>query len=507
MAPVSYESTVELALSIVSSTFVRNSKDLCRLLAVSKGLQAAIISPGGSSREFLLRFHCHGNLARACDFASWMQKYHMLVKQLILSGPYEGISDDVRAALVLGLRPPLQLASLTISGFYPLPYLQQVDAQQLIDLSIDFDSSYPDGSVQPLVTELGRFSKLQDLHWEDLAVASTTREQLSFSSLAQLTALKRLTVWDKHALPRVWQHTPSQLQYLDCVDLDDVALSNMHHLRQLKGLTLLFQCVTGTALAAAAKCWTQLQALEVFTHPSSEIAEQLISAVSAMTSLQQLQLHHLPNITQQDIASIAQASRLTRLELSFDAPGPPVPLHLSPWTALQQLHNLQMRNDDINFPTVALTTFGFTLTRLPLLRCLKLGVALHQQALAQVLCCTQLTGLHLHCADCPAVIAEDEESLPFIEPADALYLIPSYFQLNIIALHMKQLQELTIMACQQDELLAILDGPLLPNLNQLRLYPGQPQAQFASEESVMALLDAIQQVRPALHVRFGSKLQ
>lgn len=115
----------------------------------------------------------------------------------------------------------------------------------------------------------------------------------------------------------------------------------------------------------------------------------------------------------------------------------------------------------------------------------------------QVLCCSQLTALHLLC---PNRFAEDEEGLPITGPADAMYHTPSCFQLNIIALNMKQLQELTIMACQRDELLAILDGPLLPNLNQLRLYPGQPQAQFASEESVMALRDAIQQARPALDV-------
>jgi hypothetical protein len=115
----------------------------------------------------------------------------------------------------------------------------------------------------------------------------------------------------------------------------------------------------------------------------------------------------------------------------------------------------------------------------------------------QVLCCSQLTELLLHCADCTA---EDEDGLPIIGPANALYHTPSCFQLNIIALNMKQLQKLTIMACQQDELLAILDGPLLPNLNQLWLYPGQPQAQFASKESLMALRDAIQQARPALDV-------
>jgi hypothetical protein len=364
---------------------VRNAKQLCRLLAVSKGLQAALISQGGSSRGFVLSFDCRsGTLARTCAFASWMQKYHMLVKQLDLSGLYDAVSDDHRAALVLGLRPPLQLASLTISSSYPLPYLQQVDAQQLIALKVDFTSSELDAdSIQAVVTELGRFSKLQDLHWDEYAIASTTREQLSFSALAQLTALKRLKVCHEHPLQGVWQHTPSQLQYLECVDLDDVALSHMHHLRQLKYLTLACQQATGTALAAAAKCWTNIQGLDVIIQPSSDSAEWLTSAVRAMTSLEQLVIYVLPSLTQQDIASIAQASRLTSLELYFDA-HMPVSLDLSPLTSLQQLQNLRVSNYTADNPIVALTTFGFTLTRLPLLRCLEIGVALHQQALAQV---------------------------------------------------------------------------------------------------------------------------
>jgi hypothetical protein len=121
----------------------------------------------------------------------------------------------------------------------------------------------------------------------------------------------------------------------------------------------------------------------------------------------------------------------------------------------------------------------------------------------QVLCCSQLTELHLYCRDYAEFGGntsgdEVEEGLPFIDPADARYHIPSCFQLNIIALHMKQLQALTIMACQQDKLLAILDGPLLPNLKQLCLNFHKKHAHLKTAEGVQELLHAISRARPAV---------
>jgi hypothetical protein len=63
---------------------------------------------------------------------------------------------------------------------------------------------------------------------------------------------------------------------------------------------------------------------------------------------------------------------------------------------------------------------------------------------------------------------------------------------------MKQLQVLTIMACQQDKLLAILDGPLLPNLQQLYLDFHIKYAQLKTAEGVQELLHAISRARPTV---------
>jgi hypothetical protein len=53
---------------------------------------------------------------------------------------------------------------------------------------------------------------------------------------------------------------------------------------------------------------------------------------------------------------------------------------------------------------------------------------------------------HLHCREYNIGCTEDDRELPFIDPADALYDKPSCLLLLSIALHMKQLQVLTVMA-------------------------------------------------------------
>jgi len=102
-------------LSIVSSTTVGDFKDLCNLLMVSKGLQAAIISKGGNSR-CKLKFQTQGsNLARTGSFGYWVSKYHMLVKQLSFAAPNSNdqlIVDAHATAISQSLHPPLQLWSL-----------------------------------------------------------------------------------------------------------------------------------------------------------------------------------------------------------------------------------------------------------------------------------------------------------------------------------------------------------------------------------------------------------
>lgn len=124
-----------------------------------------------------------------------------------------------------------------------------------------------------------------------------------------------------------------------------------------------------------------------------------------------------------------------------------------------------------------------------------------------MLSCTQLTSLQLRCTK--YTIDEDDLNNPddddqlLVDPRDALYHVPACFQLNAIALHMVQLQVLTMTACQEDELLAVLGGPWLPHLNELWLLSNQQHAQLEPEE-VEALLSTIRQARPALKVSFIS---
>lgn len=74
----------------------------------------------------------------------------------------------------------------------------------------------------------------------------------------------------------------------------------------------------------------------------------------------------------------------------------------------------------------------------------------------------------------------DDQPFPWpADPNDALYHVPFCFQLNMIALHMKQLQVLSIAACQQRTLEAVLGGTLLPNLRRLQLYAHTKHAHAA----------------------------
>jgi hypothetical protein len=137
----------ELALSIASSTIVKTAEDLCNLLAVSKGFRTAILSKGGSLSRLNLMFDCY-DVFRTEAFASWMQKYHMLVKHVALFGDFEDPTDDHIDALALGLSAPVQLESLHISHAWPLELLQEVDAQQLTTLRLSCNARQLGASMQ-----------------------------------------------------------------------------------------------------------------------------------------------------------------------------------------------------------------------------------------------------------------------------------------------------------------------------------------------------------------------
>eukprot|EP00775_Hariotina_reticulata_P006004 gene6004-biopygen7799 len=329
---------------------------------------------------------------------------------------------DHAHALLLGLRPPLRLESLSIDNSRPLKFLQQVDAQQLTALTA-LDSSTGSAAVQALATELGRLSKLQLLFCGPMSFIFA---ELCFSSsLAQLTDLR---------------------------------------------------------------CMPQLQALEIMCEDDDQdpaAALHALQALQAMCSLQRLELEYLRQVTPGPIASIAQASSLTSLQLEFNDSHDPVKLDLSAFTALQQLRDLNVCHRCPLKAPVAVATFGHSLTHLPLLNGLTLCVALHDLALAQnalfaptsvfdcaavgqVWLCTQLTALKLRCwryswNDCV------DDDWPHFNEDNELYHVPGCFQFHAIAIHLTQLQLLCICICPRDKLVAILNSPWLPHLKQLEL--------------------------------------
>jgi hypothetical protein len=372
----------ELALSIACTTAVNELKSFLSLLAVSKGLQAAIISRGVTSKWTLHYTPGNSSLAHTCAFADWLQKYHMLVKRLHLNTPcsrLQQLSDDHAIALSMGLRFPLQLVSLIITEAVPLKLLQHVDAQQLTALRV-LSLSHKEDAVasRDLATELGRFCQLQRL---ELRLPAASREGYG-SSLAQLTALTQLTL-DWPCSPASCPYIPSQLQSLHCTWLNDAALSNMHHLLELTELVLNDPLVTGAALAAAARCLSKLRVLTIATVVSeAPIDEEVLQALCNFSALQRLQIEHLTYLTGYDITIIGQASKLTSLSLEFNC-WDPFDLDLSGLTALQQLQILFVGSYD-GSPCMAVTTFGDALRNLKQLTELTVGGSLRDLALAQV---------------------------------------------------------------------------------------------------------------------------
>jgi hypothetical protein len=379
----------ELVLSIATSTAVKGTKDLCNLLAVSKGLQAAIRSRQGNSR-WQLEFTCQiGNLARTVSFVCWLQKYHMLVNVLLVDCDTEAsqqqAADAHALAMSLGLRPPLKLASLNITHPTPLKLLQQVDAQQLTSLKLSQMISAPGGSPPALIAEIGRLCNLQELtfhfclqldadHHAPLAVA----EMGACSSLSQLTALKRLHVCSRMP-PAFWQHIPPQLSSLLNFWMDDAQLRNMRELVQLQELHLGCGSVTGAMLTAAGRHMPQLRQLGFSAANEVVGAREQLQALHTLPALQRLSVYQLPTFAEQDVAIIAQASSLTRLHISLNLSRADS-LTLAGLTALKHLVDLGFVCHAWQQSAVV-TTFGHLLTQL---KQLSLKVSLHAVALAQV---------------------------------------------------------------------------------------------------------------------------
>jgi hypothetical protein len=352
------------------------------MLAVSKGLQAAMVSQEGN-RGWAVDFCCHQSRpARTVSFSYWLVKYRMLVKDLsciYIPSPYptsSGLQGEEEGAhttaLLLGLRPPLQLSNLSITHPKPLKLLQHVDPQQLTVLRLIGISRDPDPAAAVLAAQ-GRFSKLRELRLDSLLPvtlsswrsSSSSASGWSFdSSLAQLTALECLKISGRYP-PAGWQHIPSQLQSLDCHLVDDEALSNMHHLVQLTKLVVYNPEMTGAALATMGRCMLQLRILKIQGRGKFDVAhDQLRQAMQAMSALQELQLSCLPKLTQQHVASIAQASSLTSLKLQAVSTGY-APIDLSDLAMLRKLHHLAVK---INHS--ALATFDNSFTDLTLLKSL-----------------------------------------------------------------------------------------------------------------------------------------
>jgi len=369
----------ELALSL-AITAVTNIRDLCNLLAVSKGLQAAIVSGSGCRKPAILYYHNVHTLAKTVGFACWLQTYHALVSELKLrydssttQGP-DVNAHELEAAMCLGLRPPLKLRTLVLNHPRPLKLLRQVDPQQLEKLTLFGESP------EALAADFGRFRGLQSLSLCLSHQRMTDGGSVDVSSLSQLTALTHLKVPRKMKLTGA-QHIPSQLQRLHCEVMDDNTLNNMHHLVHLRHLSIACPTMTAGALAAALGAMPQLSSMYFMADREHTVAEQQLQALRAAPALQQLRVGMLPCFTAQEAAHIAQASSLTRLDLQV-WPEQPIAVDLSALSTLKQLRRFALRCH--NATCGAVTTFGPTLAQLTLLRDLTLGIPLQQEALSQV---------------------------------------------------------------------------------------------------------------------------
>jgi hypothetical protein len=180
----------EDVLSFVTAKIgLDNSSNLCSLLAVSKGMQAAVVSKGSNSNWTIVFCVEPGSgLARTARLAQWLQKYHMLVDSLNYTYDAEfETADDHAVTLSLGLRHPLRLTSISISGICPLKPLLQLDAQKLTCLRVDHPHA-SQGSVTALAAEIARMTNLQDLELHCVSGNETITWNLP-SSLTGLTSL------------------------------------------------------------------------------------------------------------------------------------------------------------------------------------------------------------------------------------------------------------------------------------------------------------------------------
>jgi len=392
MTPTSNE-TEDVLSFVTAMKGLDNSSNLCSLLTVSKGMQAAVVSKGSNS-NWTLEFHVKpgSDLARTARLAEWLQKYHMLpVASLNFTYAAESeTADDHAVILSLGLRHPLQLTSISISGVCPLKLLLQLDAQKLTCLRVNNYKSASQGFFTALAAEIGRMTNLQHLEMRCDRSGDAT---ITWNFPSSLTGLTSLLLGGRYQSSSL-QHVSSSLQHFECeYFMDDENLGSMHHLVHLTSLCLHRPNVTGAALTAAAQHMSRLQRLYI----NEGLAEQL-QALRQMPHLQDLHAEFSsrgddrPPLTAQDVANIAYATSLTCLHLQADD-AESATADLSSLSTLVQLQELQVSfgpHDDI-------VTFGnHTLDRhLRQLQMLDIDNLLHPQALAQMLLATQLTSLRI----------------------------------------------------------------------------------------------------------------
>jgi hypothetical protein len=392
MAPT--RNATEDVLSLVAAKIgLDNSSNLCSLLAVSKSMQAAVVSMGGNS-NWTLEFHVKygSGLARTARLAQWLQKYHMLVDSLKFTNDSESeTADDHAVVLLLGLRHPLQLTRISISGVCPLKLLLPLDAQKLTCLRVNNCRSASQGFFAALTAEIGRMTNLQHLEMRCHPIGN--EETITWNFPSSLTGLTSL-LWHGFFQSSSLQHVSSTLQNFEGAYLNDEHLGNMHHLVHLTSLRLHCPDVTGTALTAAAQRMSRLQRLGI----CDGLAEQL-QALRQMPHLQDLHAEFTTDgdrrpLTAQDVANIAYATSLTCLRLDAAADPESAIADLSILSTLVQLQELTVftGEDDV------ILTFGDrTLDRhLTQLRRLITYTPLHPKSLAQVLLATQLTSLCIY---------------------------------------------------------------------------------------------------------------
>jgi hypothetical protein len=390
MAPTR-NATEDVLSLVIAKIGPDTSKNLCNLLAVSKGMQAAVVREGSNS-NWTLKFHVKrsSDLARTARLAQWLQKYHMLVYSLqytyFAAEPVE-TADDHAVVLSLGLRHPLQLNSIKISGVCPLKLLLQLDAQKLTCLRVNNYKSASQGFFTALAAEIGRMTNLQHLEMRCDRSGDAT---ITWNFPSSLTGLTSLLLGGRYQSSSL-QHVSSSLQHFECeYFMDDENLGSMHHLVHLTSLCLDRPYVTGTALTAAAQHLSRLKSLTIY-----ECLGEQLQALRQMPQLQYLYAEvgdrDGPPLTAQDVVNIAYATSLTCLHLDIDDTECAT-VDLSSLSTLVQLQELVFSGKHVVINTFGNHTLDCHLTQL---RQLDLDMLLHPQSLAQVLLATQLTSLHI----------------------------------------------------------------------------------------------------------------